>query len=86
MESDPIIEVKKRIKQFIKNNDSFLDLSNLELKNIPEFDNIQNIERLNLSDNYITKIENVDDLKYLRELNLSNNNIEEINNISKLSQ
>lgn len=86
MESDPIIEVKKRIKQFIKNNDSFLDLSNLELKNIPEFDNIQNIERLNLSDNYITKIENVDDLKYLRELNLSNNNIEEINNISKLTQ
>ena len=84
MESSPILEAKKRIKQCLKNSDSFLDLSNIDLKSIPELNSLPNLRKLNLSKNHITQIENLDGLTRLFELDLSDNNIEEINNISKL--
>ncbi len=85
MESSPILEAKKRIKQCLKNSDSFLDLSNIDLKSIPELNSLPNLRKLNLSKNHITQIENLDGLTRLFELDLSDNNIEEINNISNLS-
>lgn len=84
MESSPLQEAKKRIKQCLKNNSSFLDLSKLDLRSVPELTGLTNLKKIDLSENKITQIENLEILTNLIELNLSGNNIEEIKNIDKL--
>ncbi|MDM1491599.1 hypothetical protein [Acinetobacter indicus] len=45
MESSPLLEAKKRIKQCLKNNSSVLDLSKLDLRSVPELKDLPNLKK-----------------------------------------
>ncbi len=82
--------INQIITEFINSENDYLDLSNLNLENIPtEIFRIKGIKKLNLSTNNIMVIEDrIQELTELEYLNLSNNQIEylpnEINELKAL--
>jgi internalin A len=76
---------RQRIKECLKYRRMSLDLSFLNLSEIPkEISELFFIVELNLDNNQITKIENLDKLTKISKINLSNNQILKIENLEKL--
>lgn len=77
--------ILKKIETAIENKQAYLDLSNLNLKKIPEeISELPWLEILNLSNNSIERSIGLKKLKNLRELNLSHNKIKSLEGISHL--
>jgi internalin A len=73
------MDVKLKIRQAKRSKDKALDLSNLELREIPvDIQQLTMLESLNISNNKLTSLKRVEDLPNLREINASNNQIKEL--------
>ena len=80
-------EAYKRIQEAQKSNASYLDLSKLELTEIPkEISKLTQLTDLNLSYNQLTNIKGIENLTHLTNLNLGGNQFTAINDIEKLTQ
>lgn len=78
-------DILLKIENCIRNKETSLNLSGLNLKYIPkEINKLTHLKRLYLSDNKIIKIENLHNLPNLIELDLSINEISSINGIEEL--
>lgn len=79
--------VLQRIEEASKSRQAYLDLSNLNLKNIPrEISELPWLEILNLSHNRIENTNGLESLKNLRELNLSHNEVKTLNGVCRLEK
>ena len=76
-----------RIQEAKETNATELDLSSLELTEIPpEVSKLTRLTKLNLDDNQIKEIRNLEKLKKLSDLNIMSNQITEIKNLEKLTR
>lgn len=73
------MDVKLKIRQAKRSKDKTLDLSNLELREIPvDIQQLTMLESLNVSNNKLTSLKRVEDLPNLREIIASSNQIAQL--------
>jgi internalin A len=73
------MDVKLKIRQAKRGKEKSLDLSNLELREIPvDIQQLTMLESLNVSNNKLTSLKRVEDLPNLREIIASNNQITQL--------
>lgn len=73
------MDVKLKIRQAKRGKEKSLDLSNLELREIPvDIQQLTMLESLNVSNNKLTSLKRVEDLPNLREIIASNNQIAQL--------
>ena len=75
------MDAKLKIRQAKRSKDKTLDLSNMELREIPiDIQQLTMLESLNVSNNKLTSLKRVEDLPNLREIIASNNQISALHN------
>lgn len=73
------MDVKLKIRQAKRGKERSLDLSKLELREIPvDIQQLTMLESLNVSNNKLTSLKRVEDLPNLREIIASNNQIAQL--------
>ncbi len=80
-------EALERIREAKRSNSSWLDLSRLELTEIPsEISTLTQLTNLDLQKNRLTEIKSLEQLTLLTELDLSENKLVEIKGLEQLTQ
>ena len=73
------MDVKLKIRQAKRSKDKSLDLSGLDLREIPvDIQQLTMLESLNVSNNKLVSLRRIEDLPNLREINASNNQIAQL--------
>ena len=73
------MDVKLKIRQAKRSKERSLDLSNMDLREIPvDIQQLTLLESLNVSNNQLTSLKRVEELPNLREIIANNNQIAQL--------